>query len=298
MRSTFARLSTASVALALCALAPATAQATTVSYPDFSNTSGLTFVGDAATTTTSDGAVLRLTSAKAYEASAVYSSTPITLGANDIFSSTFQFRFTNPGGIDPADGITLSLSASPKGLGHNGGGLGYKGVGHSIAIEYDTFYNGSPDPNDNHVAVDENGVLTNAYAATPYGATKCRFSTAAGCMSNGDLWTTTVAYDGLDLIVTVQDGMMTPETLIDAPVNIAALLGTNVAYVGLTGGTGAGYENQDIKNFAYSNTLALVSGAPEPSTWAMMLLGVGGIGLAVRGSKRNRRVRRAQGAAA
>ncbi|MGH9639292.1 MAG: lectin-like domain-containing protein, partial [Bryobacteraceae bacterium] len=56
-----------------------------------------------------------------------------TLGASDTFSTWFQFRFTDSGGIDPADGITFVLAASPTGLGGVGGAIGYQGVANSMA---------------------------------------------------------------------------------------------------------------------------------------------------------------------
>src|SRR5436190_14064511 len=62
------------------------------SYPNFSNLAGLTLVGNAASTTTSDGSVLRLTQSAVRLSGAAYSTSPITLGANDTFSTSFQFR--------------------------------------------------------------------------------------------------------------------------------------------------------------------------------------------------------------
>jgi hypothetical protein len=69
-----------------------------VSYPDFSNTAGLTLSGDARTTTTADGSVLRVVPAAQFRAGAAYTATPVALGTNATFSTRFQFRFTNPGG--------------------------------------------------------------------------------------------------------------------------------------------------------------------------------------------------------
>jgi hypothetical protein len=134
------------VGLGALALAPAAAYANTdVSYPNFSNTNGLTFAGSTATANTSDGTV---NNPNGFESGAAYSTTAVGLGAGDTFSTTFQFRFTNPGGIDPADGITFVLAQSPTGLGGNGFGLGYAGVNNSVAIEFDTYNNGDNSSND------------------------------------------------------------------------------------------------------------------------------------------------------
>ncbi|MDR3435662.1 lectin-like domain-containing protein [Telmatospirillum sp.] len=275
-------------------LGAAPAEAGTIAYNGFANTSGLTFSGSAATATTSDGTVLRVTGDGPNKAGAVHSTAPITLGANDMFSTQFQFRFTDVGGVDPADGITLVLAASPKGLGIAGYGMGYAGVANSVAIEFDTYNNGnaksrgyfSAEPNSsNHVAIDLNGVLTNTAWTNVYGNGSCGFSkgtpaqntnTAAGCMSNGDLWTVDVSYDGTNLNVTLLDPAkgFVFDAITDYSINIGSYLGTSKAYVGFTGSTGAGWENHDIVNWEFADTATLPpTSVPEPGSVA--LLGIG-----------------------
>ena len=289
-------LLSATTALVLCAAA---SQATTVTYNDFSSTAGLTLTGSAGTAITGDGTVLRLTSASGSEAGAAYSTTPITLGSGDTFSTQFQFRFTDAGGASPADGITFVLAASPSGLGGSGVGIGYQGVNHSIAIEFDTYDNGNagslgffaqePDSS-NHVAIDTNGVLTDTNPINVYGNGSCGFSngtppqnpnTADGCMSNGHLWTANISYDGSKLSATLLDPAegSTFTVYSNYAIDIGSLLGTNTAYFGFTGSTGAGWENEDIKNLALSNTAQLNGGGsdvPEPAT--LLIFGAGLIG--------------------
>ncbi|HWY61451.1 MAG TPA: PEPxxWA-CTERM sorting domain-containing protein [Rhizomicrobium sp.] len=43
-------------------------------------------------------------------------------------------------------------------------------------------------------------------------------------------------------------------------------------------------------NFQYSTTAGFTSGVPEPATWAMMLIGFGAVGFAMRGSRRKQLV--------
>jgi hypothetical protein len=278
------------------------AQADNFYYPDFSNSAGLTFQGSSGTVVTADGTVLRIIPAAGNQAGAAYSTTATTLGAGATFSTQFNFRFTQPGGVDPADGITFVLAASPSGLGTAGFGMGYQGVPNSVAIEFDTYNNGNinslgpfpQEPNSsNHVAIDLNGVLTNANAANVYGNGSCGFpggtpaqnsNSVAGCMSNGNLWTATITYDGSLLNVFLSDpaegGVF--HAITDLSIDIASYLGGNTAYVGFTGSSGAGWENEDITSWRFADTATLPpTGVPEPGTWAMMLLGFGGIGVAL-----------------
>jgi hypothetical protein len=247
-------------------------------FPDFSSTAGLTFAGAATTTTTSDGAVLRVTPATGGQSGAAYSTTAVPLGPGDTFSTVFQFRFTDPGGIDPADGITFVLAATATGLGSGGGFIGYGGVPNSVAIEFDTFNNGGGDGNSsNHVGIDTNGVLTDTSLTNVYGMQTCNFSastinTAAGCMSNGNVWTATITYDGSNLSVNLKDSAegSTFNAISSFPIDIKSFLGTSNAFVGFTSGTGAGWENHDILNWTFSNSATLPGTVPEPGTWVLL----------------------------
>jgi len=259
-------------------------------YADFTgacSSSTLTCVGNAATV----GSVLRVAPASSGQSGAAYSTTAVTLGTNAIFSTTFQFQFTQPGGIDPADGITFVLANNTSGLGGAGGGIGYLGVGNSVAIEFDTFNNGGGDNNSsNEVGVDVNGSLSSVIQANPYGVVTCDFGSSTsftnpGCMSNGDIWTATIGYNGSNLTVKVQDGANAAQTIIsNYGIDISSFLGTNTAYVGFTSATGAGWENHDILNWQFANdtSLAPVSPVPEPDTLAIFSLGLIGVGLRYR----------------
>ncbi len=250
-------------------------------FPDFSSTTGLTFVGSAGQA----GNQLQITPDGGGQSGAAYSTAAVALGSGDTFSTTFQFQYTGQGGIDPADGITFVMAASPTGLGASGGGMGYGGVGNSVAIEFDSYENGGNDYNSNHVSIDEDGNIgEDASLVSPYGVGACDFYSGyqkTGCFSNGDVWSVTASYDGTNLSLSIWDQIGTyaqasPFTVYTSlPLNVAADLGTNTAYVGFTGGTGSGYEQQNILNWSFANDTSL--GTPEPSTW--LLFGTAGIGL-------------------
>ena len=163
--------------MATALIAPA--NATTFSYAPFSvNACGTSLhcVGDSST----PGTVLQINPSVASATGAAYSTSAVPLGTGDTFSTTFQFQITQTGGIDPADGFTFVVAASSSGLGGAGQGLGYDGVGNSVAIEFDTYYNNTIDNSSNHVAVDVSGDVANEQAAAnPYGNGSCGFAGGA-----------------------------------------------------------------------------------------------------------------------
>jgi len=166
---------------------------------------------------------------------------------------------TDPGVYGASDGMTFVLQTQgATALGANGGNLGYAGAGPngsggitpSVAVEFDTWQNSPFDINDNHVAILTNGVLNDLDPQTPYGVTNCQPTGAFGCMSNGDVWSVWINYDGTNLNVAVADNSTTrPANLISYPIDIASILGQSSAFVGFTAGNGLGYENHYILNF-------------------------------------------------
>jgi Bacterial lectin len=153
----------------LAGLGSSVVQAQSVlNYPPFPNsgTAGLQTNGNAQVQP--NGSFLRLTDANFGEVGSAWfgitggtTSAPLALAGG--FTTTFQLQFTNPGGVEAADGMVFVVqngsfinncnTASPpvcssgsSALGPSdglGGELGYTGLTNSVAVEFDTYANGN-----------------------------------------------------------------------------------------------------------------------------------------------------------
>ena len=231
--------------------ATATAQiATTTGVPMTLNGSAKLLTG------TKGGTGLLLTPAQEYLAGSAFTTNAVTFGSTYAFRTFFQFAMTRPGGIAPADGMAFVLqTAGATALGVNGGDLGYGGITPSVAVEFDTYQNGW-DADDNHVAILTDGQMIDIDSQTPYGVTNCTPSTGVfGCMSNGDVWSVWIDYDGTTLNVSLADNSTTrPPASISYPIDIATTLGQSSASVGFTAGTGGGWQTHAIFDWSFSQT--------------------------------------------
>jgi hypothetical protein len=203
----------------------------------------------------------RLTVGAVNEAGTIFSNALLSIAK---FSTTFTFRVHE--GSDPrAEGFTFIIQNNgPTQLGQGGGGLGYAGVGNSVAIKFDLFkpsgghsstglYAGGDFPNNgpglgpNDVYVDLDG--------TPID------------LNNQHTKQVDLNYDGTTLTETITD-MATGDIFTTSyTVNIPALVGSSTAYIGFGGGTsdpaaGGGTCLQDIQTWLYEAATTL---PPAPS---------------------------------
>ena len=219
------------------------------------NTITITANGSAKLLTVEGKPVIQLTPSAAGQAGSAFTSNSVSFNPNYTFSVFFQFLMTKTGGSGAADGMTFVLQTEgANALGASGGAEGYGtssstgtgpgGISPSVAVEFDTAQN-PWDSNDNHVAVLTNGQMIDLDSQTPYGVSGCASAPphTFGCLSNGDVWSVWVDYDGTDLNVAVADNSTTrPANLISYPIDVAGILGQSSAFVGFTAGTGSGFQ--------------------------------------------------------
>jgi hypothetical protein len=227
----------------------ASGSATPIDFPTFQGASKMLWRNGSADILTSAGRVhqriLRLTAGGYEQAGSAWS--PHKIDVSKSFESTFKVFLHH--GQPGADGIAFLVQAEgPYALGGWGGGLGYRGIHQSVAIEFDTFQN-TTDPSSNHLAVVVNGDpdhhLVWANPTIPL---------------YGRPFDARVTYDAgsKDLKVYVQSlrAGAQEEQVLDHTIDLAAQVGATSAWTGFTGATGKALSKQDIYSWSVQGTEA------------------------------------------
>ncbi len=213
---------------------------TSAYYADFSNIGGLQLNGSAAKV----GNVVRLSSNVPSQAGTVFYTTSLPIDADTSFRTRFQFRIhgTNNG----ADGMTIMIQGNdPFQVGVNGSGLGYGGIGNSLAVEIDNWDSGMLDPSDNHL-----GLLTNGDYSMHQGFYNSPFDLEDA--SSHEIWVEYCGWtDELYVFLAQTPGGGKPSTpVISRTIDLYALTG-GTAWIGLSAATGAVTNNHDVENWEF-----------------------------------------------
>jgi hypothetical protein len=174
---------------------------------------------------------IRLTDGAYNEAGSAFAAQPIDVTH---FSTTFRFKLTNA----TADGFTFTIQGnSASSLGGGASGLGYEGIGSSVAVKFDLFNNSGE-------GIDSTGLFVDG--ASPSEPGSIDLSGTGIDLHSGAIFDATVNYDGVTLAVTIADTRTGARASQSYTVDIPGTVGGTTAYVGFTGGTGGATAVQDI----------------------------------------------------
>ena len=214
----------------------------------FSSTAGLTLNGSAVAT---NDTRLQLTTGGSNEAGSVFWNTPINIQA---FTTTFEFQLS----LAQGNGFTFTIQkVAPTALGANGAGLGYQGIGQSVAVKFN-FYN-----SDNEGS-DSTGLYTNGVAPT---LPTVDLTPSGIELNSGDSIQATLIYDGSNLTLNLLDLVNNHTFTISNPINIPQVVSGNTAYVGFTGSTGTLTASQKLLTWTYATQSVPPAFAPAAGTY-------------------------------
>jgi hypothetical protein len=182
------------------------------------------------------------------------------------FSTVFTYQATQPGGQSLADGVSFTLqNQGLSALGSEGSGLGVAGITPSAEVVFNVF---------NGHTIGTNFTTNGSNPGNTY------LATGAVDISSGDPIKVSLSYDGSTLSETLTDLKSSATFNTSYTTDLASVLGGGTAFVGFTGGTGAGTSVQVISDFAFQSSI------PEPSSLVLV-----GLAAAVLGAVKLRRIR-------
>ncbi len=240
----------------VAAATPATAFAAggdvpTINYPTFAGGANtLSLNGTASVvpaSATNQKRVLRLTDLGYRQAGSAWAPDKIKISKS--FETKFKVYLHHNTAKPGADGVAFLIqNIGSRALGGWGGGIGYRGIRPSVAVEFDTYQN-TPDPSSNHLAVVLGGNPDQHLVAAE-----------AGLPLFGRPFVARVVYDAptrdLKVYVKALRAGSLEQLMIDQSVDLADQIGADSAWVGFTGATGNVTSKQDIYSWTVKASVA------------------------------------------
>lgn len=229
-----------------------------ISYPDFSDTTGLTLSYRAAELTGSDN-ILHLQDGR-YQRGVALLTDPITL--DQTFNTYFQFQIFNTverfGTGSAADWLFFTIQTED--------GI-YGEAGNAVIVEFDVWNNGARDNySGNHIGVNDgySSVTTKVIQhVTPD-------------FNNEQVWNAWIDYDGSNIEVFASNSSIRPDTpYISYGIDIPSILGTSDVYLGFHAASGQEGGDFDVLSWTFDTQ-------PVPLPSAVIL---GSLGLVFAGWK-------------
>ena len=218
-----------------------------------------------------NGTRLQLTDSGTNEASSAWYDTAV-----NIQKFTVNFSFQNTGGTSPTgNGLAFVIQGgSTSALGPSGGGLGYgpdnptnpssssnTPIGKSVAIKFDLSNNAGEGP-------DSTGLYTDGASPT---VPAVDMTSSGVNLHATDVFNVQMSYNGTNLTMVITDANTNATFTHTWAINIPSTVGSDVAYVGFTAGTGIHTAFQEIIGW----TLTPTSGTPAATATPTFSLGAG-----------------------
>lgn len=203
----------------------------TINYSSGFSASGLSLNGGA----TINGSALELTDGGLFEARSAFFSTALPTTS---YTTDFTFQITDPA----ADGMTFVIQSNGDTVvGQSGGGLGYAGIPHSVAIKADLHNNAGEGTDSTGTYID------GAYPSVP----AIDLAPAGIDLHSGHIFAAHLAYANGLTSGTITDTVTGVSASMNFPGDITQVVGNN-AWFGFTAGTGAHSATQKILTWSYS----------------------------------------------
>lgn len=220
----------------------ATVDATSAPAVDFS--AGFTASGLSLNQSALSGTRLRLTDGGGAEARSAFFSTAVNVQS---FTTDFTFQLTNPS----ADGFTFVIQNNlASAVGSAGSGLGYQGIGKSVAVKFDLYNSAGEGPSSTGLYV--NGAAPTMPATTLTGVD----------LHSGHVLSAHLVYAGTTLALTLTDPSTGASYNQGFTIDIPGTVGATTAYVGFTAGTGGLSATQEIVTWSFGATTATTTTPP------------------------------------